>query len=119
MFPTNRLLLRTAVFSTAALVLFTAHAQSSGVRVKVKADLETEPDRGTGISKMVYGDEGSIVALKTKNGTTVIGGVSDSDLDWSLYVYGSDKLNVIKHDKPKFVWGVGPVTLETIETFGM
>ncbi|MBK9419845.1 MAG: hypothetical protein IPN44_02180 [Flavobacteriales bacterium] len=118
MFPTNRLLLRTAVFSTAALVLFTAHAQSSGVRVKVKADLETEPDRGTGISKMVYGDEGSIVALKTKNGTTVIGGVSDSDLDWSLYVYGSDKLNVIKHDKPKFVWGVGPVTLETIETFG-
>jgi hypothetical protein len=118
MFRSTRQLLRPALFSAAAIGLVFAQAQSSGVRVKVKADLEAEPDRGTGIAKMVYGDEGSFVALKTKNGTTVLGGLSDADMDWNLYVYGSDKLNAIKHDKPKFVWGIGPLAMETIETFG-
>ena len=93
------------------------HAQDSKVRVKVKADLNAQPDRELGLAKTVYGDEGSYVALKTLGGKTVLGGIPDVDLGWQLFVIGSDKMNDIKHDQPKFVWGIGPVALETIETF--
>jgi hypothetical protein len=105
---------------TAALVLAAtqAEAQSGSVRVKVKADLESAPDQGTGVAKMVQGDAGSFVALKTKGGNTVLGGLQESELEWNLCAYGSDKMNLIKCDKPKFVWGVGPVTMETIERYG-
>lgn len=92
-------------------------AQPSKVRVKVKADLEAAPDRELGLSKTVYGDAGSFVALKTLGGKTVLGGLHEKDLGWQLSVIASDKMNVIKHDRPRFVWGVGPVALETIETF--
>lgn len=113
-----RTLLRASFFATTLTLLPNGYAQSGSVRVKVKANLEVEPDRGTGIAKIVQGDEGSFVALKTKGGTPVLGGVPEADLDWNLFVYGTDKLTEIKHDKPKFVWGVGPLALETIETFG-
>jgi hypothetical protein len=113
---TRSLLLRTLPPALFALSL-SANAQSSDVRVKVKADLNAQPDREIGVAKMVYGDEGSFVALKTKGATTVIGGVPDADLNWQLAVIGSDKMQEIKHDKPKFVWGIGPVAMETIESF--
>lgn len=94
-----------------------AHAQVSRVRVDVKADLATKPEQGYGTAKMAYGDEGSVVALRTKNGQNVLGGVSQADLDWSLRVLNRSDMTEIKHDQPKFVWGIGPVAMETIETF--
>jgi hypothetical protein len=103
-----------AVLSAACLTL---QAQDNNIKVKVKADLASEPDRTLGTAKTVYGDEGSFVALKTMGGKTVLGGLTDAELGWGMYVIGSDKMNEIKHDKPKFVWGIGPVALETIETF--
>lgn len=106
--------LAVAVFSAACLSL---HAQDNNIKVKVKADLAAPPDREIGVAKTVYGDDGSFVALKTLGGQTVLGGLTDAQLGWHLYVIGSEKMNEIKHDKPKFVWGIGPVSLETIETF--
>lgn len=97
--------------------LFSAHAQEGKVRVKVKADLAAAPDRELGMAKAVYGDAGSFVALKTLGGKRVLGGLADKDLGWQLCVIASDKMNEIKHDQPKFVWGIGPVSLETIEHF--
>ncbi len=104
----------TAVLSAVCLAL---HAQDNSIKVKVKADLAAPPDREIGVAKTAYGDEGSFVALKTLGGTTVLGGLTDAQLGWNLYVIGSEKMNEIKHDKPKFVWGLGPLSLETIETF--
>lgn len=106
-----------AIAALATLGISISQAQDSKVRVKVKADLNAPPDREMGIAKMVYGDEGSFVALKTLGGKSVIGGLSEADLGWQLFVIGSDKMNEIKHDRPKFVWGIGPVAMETIETF--
>lgn len=93
-----------------------AHAQTR-VRVKVNADLNAAPDRELGLSKMAQGDAGSFVALKTLGGQRVIGGVPEADLGWRLYVIDAKTMSGIKHDKPKFVWGIGPVAMETIETF--
>lgn len=93
------------------------HAQDSKLRVKVKADLAAQPDRELGLTKTVYGDEGSFVALKTLGGKTALGGLSVTELGWQLCVIGTDKMAEIKHDQPKFVWGIGPVALETVETF--
>lgn len=93
------------------------HAQEGKVRVKVKADLAAAPDRELGLSKTAYGDAGSFVALKTLGGQMALGGLSDAQLGWQLSVIASDKMGEIKRDKPKFVWGMGPVALETIETF--
>lgn len=104
-----------AILSVAALSAL--HAQDSKVRVKVKADLSAQPDRELAVAKTAYGDESSFVALKTVGGKTVLGGITDADLGWQLFVIGSDKMNEIKHDQPKFVWGIGPVAMETIETF--
>ena len=106
-----------AIALLSATTLSLVHAQDSKVRVKVKADLAAQPDREMGIAKIVYGDEGSFVALKTIGGKSVIGGVPDAELGWQLHVIGSEKMNEIKHDKPKFVWGIGPVAMETMETF--
>lgn len=94
-----------------------AMAQDANIKVKVKADLNAPPDRELGVAKMVRGDDGAFVALKTLGGRTVLGGATDAELGWQLHVIGSEKMEEIKHDKPKFVWGMGPVTLETIETF--
>ncbi len=105
-----------AILSVLSVVM--VHGQEGSIRVKVKADLNAPPDRESGVAKMVYGDEGSFVALKTLGGKTALGGRTDAELGWQLHVIGSDKLNEIKHDKPKFVWGQGPVALETIESFG-
>ncbi len=114
---TTSLLRPFAIAILSAAVLSTTHAQDSKVRVKVKADLDEVSDRELGVSKTVYGDEGSFVALKTVGAKTVLGGISDADLGWQLFVLGTDKLYEIKHDHPKFVWGIGPVAMETIETF--
>lgn len=115
---TTTSLLRPFAFALlSAAVVSTAHAQDSKVRVKVKADLYAQPDRELAVAKTVYGDESSFVALKTLGGRTVLGGIPDADLGWQLFVLGSDKMNEIKHDQPKFVWGIGPVAMETIETF--
>lgn len=103
-----------------ALTLFATaflHAQDNKVRSKVKADLEAKPDEVDGIAKMVRGDAGSFVMLKTKGGRTVLGGVPQPQLDWSLHAINSETMKEIKMDKPKIVWGIGPVALETIETF--
>lgn len=113
----------TTLFRPVALAFLSAtflsmsHAQVNKVRVKVKADLNAQPDRELGLSKTVYGDAGSFVALKTLGGKRMIGGISDADLGWRLYVIDSKTMVDIKHDKPKFVWGIGPVAMETIETF--
>ncbi len=103
-------------FSTCACMAV-SHAQDAKLRVKVKADLLAPLDRELGLSKVVYGDEGSFVALKTLGGKSALGGLSTSELGWQLHVIGSEKMAEIKHDQPKFVWGVGPVAMETIETF--
>lgn len=106
-----------AVACLTTATLFSAQAQETKVRVKVKADLGAQPDRELGLSKTVYGDAGSFVALKTLGGKSALGGLSDAELGWSLFVISTDKLAEIKRDKPKFVWGIGPVAMETIETF--
>lgn len=98
-------------------LLAPATAQVSKVRVKVKADMATAPDRELGLTKTVYGDPGCFIALKTLGGKTALGGLYEKDLGWQLHVIGTDKLIEIKNDKPRFVWGIGPVALETIETF--
>ena len=116
-------MINTTLFRPVALALLSAtclslsHAQVSKVRVKVNADLNAQPDRELGLAKTVYGDAGSFVALKTLGGKRVIGGVTDADLGWRLFVIDSKTMVDIKHDKPKFVWGIGPVAMETIETF--
>ena len=113
----------TTLLRPVILVLFSIfgfsiiHAQVNKVRVKVNADLNAQPDRELGLSKTVYGDAGSFVALKTLGGKRVIGGIPDAELGWRLYVIDSKTMMDIKHDKPKFVWGIGPVAMETIETF--
>lgn len=112
------LLLRTTLGTLALLGTTLLPAQESKVRSKVKADLSGKPDEGIGIAKMVRGDGGSIVVLKTKGGRTVLGGVPQPQLDWSLHAINSESMLPIKSDKPKIVWGEGPVALETIETFG-
>ncbi len=116
-------MINTTLFRPVALALLSAtcvslsHAQVSKVRVKVNADLNAQPDRELGLAKTVYGDAGSFVALKTLGGKRVIGGVTDADLGWRLFVIDSKTMADIKHDKPKFVWGIGPVAMETIENF--
>src|SRR5690606_31318629 len=110
----------TTLLRPVILVLFSIfgfsiiHAQVNKVRVKVNADLNAQPDRELGLSKTVYGDAGSFVALKTLGGKRVIGGIPDAELGWRLYVIDSKTMMDIKHDKPKFVWGIGPVAMETI-----
>ncbi|MFT3885785.1 MAG: hypothetical protein QM724_10235 [Flavobacteriales bacterium] len=99
------------------LVLMSARAQEAKVRVKVKVDLEAAPDNGIGVARMVKGDAGSLVLVKTKGGRTAFGGVPQPDLDWTLVSLNADNMAVIKTDKPKIVWGEGPVALETIENF--
>ncbi|HEY0977466.1 MAG TPA: hypothetical protein VGE21_08350 [Flavobacteriales bacterium] len=111
-------LLRTLMLTTALAAAPLTWAQEAKVRVKVKADLEAKPDEGIGVARMVKGDAGSVVALKTKGGRTVLGGVMQPELDWSLVAYDREKLTLIKSDKPKIVWGIGPVALETIVNFG-
>ncbi|MCC6840125.1 MAG: hypothetical protein IT230_08205 [Flavobacteriales bacterium] len=114
----SRFILRSmalALLTTASMA--GAKAQESRLRVKVKADLAAPPDRELGVSKMVYGDEGSFVALKTLGGKRALGGLTVNELGWQLHVIGSEKMAEIKHDQPKFVWGVGPVAIETVETF--
>ncbi|HMN06257.1 MAG TPA: hypothetical protein PKD45_11070 [Flavobacteriales bacterium] len=110
-------LLRSFTLALSATAILAASAQENKVRIKVKADLDAPPDREVGMAKAVYGDAGSFVALKTLGGKTALGGLTEQEIGWELFVIGSDKLNVIKRDKPKFVWGIGPVALETIETF--
>ena len=104
-----------------SLLLITAlhsMAQEAKVRVKVKGDLEAKPDEGIAVARMVKGDPTCVVALKTKGGTTVIGGVPQPELDWSIVSIDQVKMGVIKSDKPKIVWGEGPVAMETTEFFG-
>jgi hypothetical protein len=93
------------------------NAQESKVRVKVKADLAGKADEAYGVAKVVKGDAGSVVALKTKGGNPVMGGLSQVQTDWSLWSYSTETMTAIKNDKPKVVWGEGPVALETIEFF--
>ncbi len=93
------------------------NAQESKVRVKVKGDPAGKPDEAYGVTKVVKGDAGSVVALKTKGGNPVMGGLSQVQTDWSLWSYATETMVPIKNDKPKVVWGEGPVALETIEHF--
>lgn len=102
---------------TLATLLGTATAQENKVRVKVKSEPTSGAIKGAGVSKAVYGDPGSFVALTTKDGQTVLGGLMEEDLDWQLQVFTTDKLMEVKRDRPRFVWGIGPLALETIETF--
>lgn len=111
---------RTRIFLTAALPLAAVqllHAQDSKAHVKVKVDWEAAQDDGIGVARLVQGDGGCMVAIKTKGGRTVLGGVPQAQLDWSLVSYNTNDMKTIKTDKPKIVWGEGPVALETIETF--
>ncbi|MBK6894211.1 MAG: hypothetical protein IPH00_14065 [Flavobacteriales bacterium] len=115
---TTTSLLRLFALAILAFIGFSnLHAQDSKVRVKVKVDFDAQPDRELAVAKTVYGDEGSFVALKTLGGKSVIGGIPGADLGWQLFVISSDKMYEVKHDQPKFVWGIGPVAMETIETF--
>lgn len=114
---TNPFLRAASIALLLTIGLGAAMAQETKVRVKVKADLAAPPDRELGLSKMAYGDPGSIVALKTRGGRMALGGLTEQELGWNLYVIASDKMNEIKHDRPRFVWGIGAVALETIETF--
>jgi hypothetical protein len=109
---------RYAVAALLSIATLSLNAQEAKVRVKVKADLEAKPDETIGTAKMVKGDATSIVVLKTKGGRTVLGGVPQPELDWSLVAIDKEKMTVIKSDKPKIVWGEGPVALETVEHFG-
>lgn len=113
----NPLFRPVALALLSATCLSMSHAQVSKVRVKVNADLNAQPDRELGLSKTVHGDDGSFVALKTLGGKRMIGGIPDAELGWQLYVIDSKTMVDIKHDKPKFVWGIGPVAMETIESF--
>lgn len=114
---TLQLIRSTALILLTAATLPRATAQETKVRVKVKADLNASPDREMGVSKAVDGDEGSFVALKTIGGREALGGLTEEELGWQLYVIDAKSVSEIKHDHPKFVWGIGPVALETIETF--
>lgn len=107
-------LLTLALLSAPALLF----AQESKVRVKVKADIGGKADEDHGVVKVVKGDAGSVVALKTKGGDPVLGGLSQVQTDWSLWSYATETMLPIKNDKPKVVWGEGPVAIETIEYFG-
>lgn len=119
LFPRGSRSIHPLACSLALLTLPTfIQAQDAKVRVKVNADLNARPDEGVAVGRMVKGDQGSIVTVKTKGGTTVFGGLTSSELDWSLVSYDKDKMTVIKSEKPKIVWGEGPVALETITHFG-
>jgi hypothetical protein len=93
------------------------NAQESKVRVTVKADLVGKADEDHGVVNVVKGDAGSVVALMTKGGDPVMGGLSQVQTDWSLWSYATGTMLPIKNDKPKVVWGEGPVALETIVHF--
>lgn len=110
--------LSTLGLSLFLLAALPSAAQEAKVRVKVKGDLDAKPDEGIATARMVKGDPITVVALKTKGGVTVLGGVPQTELDWSLVSVDQAKLTVVKSDKPKIVWGEGPVALETIEYFG-
>jgi hypothetical protein len=99
----------------ALIGLSTAWAQ--GGRVTVSAPSDTKPEAGIGVAKMVRGDAGTLVVLRTKDGDPVIGGLPQSGLNWSLQSFGTEKMEKIGQNSPTFVWGIGPVAIETIEHF--
>jgi hypothetical protein len=94
-----------------------AFSQESKVRVKVVQEAEDKAGKGYGVARVVRGDAGSVVVLRTKGGNPVLGGLSQVQTDWSLWTYAAETMAPIKNDKPKIVWGEGPVALETIEHF--
>ena len=103
----------------AGLLMTTAplFAQEAKFKVDVNADLLAVPDDGVGIVKMVKGDGGTVVALKTAGGKNVFGGVSQKDMGWTLATYDVNTLKMTKTDAPKIVYGLTQVNLETIEHF--
>lgn len=77
---TNPFLRAASIALLLTIGLGAAMAQETKVRVKVKADLAAPPDRELGLSKMAYGDPGSIVALKTRGGRMALGGLTEQEL---------------------------------------
>ncbi len=112
-----RNLTRTLLIPTALAVALPTLAQESKVRVKVVEEAENKAGKELGVTKIVKGDAGSVVVLRTKGGKAALGGLSQVQTDWSLWAYAAETMAPIKNDKPKIVWGEGPVTLETIEHF--
>ncbi len=109
--------LRALVFGALATTSIVSHAQSSRVRWKGIVNYDAKPNDGITIAKIVPGDATSIVELKSKNADGILGGIQQTQLDWTLTALTTDWLDEIKSDKTKVVWGEGPVAVETIEKF--
>lgn len=109
---------RTTLAACAAL-LFAAslHAQISAVKTDMKADFEATPDEVVSTIKMVKGDAGTVVALKTKGGVNALGGVHVKDVGWTVGVYDRTTMKMVKTDVLTVRFGEDPVNLETIENF--
>src|SRR5262245_27992009 len=91
------------VFATALL------AQTSAVKVDMKADFDAAPDEVVSTIKMVKGDAGTVVALKTKGGITALGGVHSKDVAWTLSVYDRLTMKQVKNDVLTVRYGEDPV----------
>lgn len=113
----DRRAFRCATLLGLLLVASNLTAQEAKFKVDVNADASTVPDETVGIVKMVKGDAGTVVALKTALGKNVFGGVSQRDINWSLATYDVNTLKLTKTDAPKIVYGLTQVNLETIEHF--
>ncbi len=109
--------LRTLALGALVLVCSAATAQESKVRWKGIVNVEKEVPPGQTFHKFVKGDGGSIVGLRVNGDSPVIGGQNQVTLDRTLVAYTIEGLKEIKFDKTKILWGEGPVSVETIETF--
>jgi hypothetical protein len=111
--PLSRILACTTVQLFASLLL----GQTSAVKVDVKADFASTPDEVVSTIKMVKGDAGTVVALKTKAGVSALGGVHTKDVGWNVAVYDRTTMKMVKTDALTVRFGEDPVNLETIENF--
>ena len=93
-------------------------AQDAKYRLEIKSDLIADPDENPAISKIVKGDVGTVVALKTNGQLRALGGILQGKIGWSLATYNRADMKLLKKDAPKIVFGTTPVALETIEHFG-
>jgi len=105
----------TAFCAFVLISLSTVWAQGS--RIIVSSPYDTKPDAGIGVAKIVRGDAGTVVVFRTKDGNPVVGGLPQSELNWSLESFTTEKMEKIGQNAPTFVWGMGPVAIETVENF--
>lgn len=109
--------LRNTLFTLLATLAGTLAAQDTKVRVKVKVDLGQKPDAVNTIHTLIKADDGALVALKVPARLGALGGVPQNEVPWSLMTLSRADMLPIKEAPHKILYGVDPVSVETIIRF--